>query len=199
MLIIFSSEKTKKMKEIYITDRTFERCDSLPKGEYENCTFESCDFSESDFSEFKFTDCKFKECNLSMMKINRISFQNVNFIYCKMLGLRFDACNDFGLSFSFDGCQLNHSSFYKLKIKKTIFKNSQLQETDFTETDLTESEFDNCNLELATFDQTILEKADLRTSYHYSIDPELNRIKKAKFSVLGVAGLLGKYDIEIEQ
>jgi hypothetical protein len=54
-------------------------------------------------------------------------------------------------------------------------------------------------MERATFDQTILEKVDFRTSYHYSIDPEVNRIKKAKFSILGVAGLLGKYDIEIEQ
>jgi hypothetical protein len=58
--------------------------------------------------------------------------------------------------------------------------------------------FDNCNLERATFDQTILEKSDLRTSYNYSLDPEINRIKKAKFSILSIAGLLDKYDIEIE-
>jgi len=31
------------------------------------------------------------------------------------------------------------------------------------------------------------------------IDPEVNRIKKAKFSVSGVPGLLNKYDIEIEK
>jgi uncharacterized protein YjbI with pentapeptide repeats len=115
-----------------------------------------------------------------------------------MLGLRFDTCNEFGLSFSFDGCQLNLSSFFKTKIKKTVFKNSQLQETDFSQADLTSAMFDNCNLERATFDQTILEKSDLRTSYNYSLDPEINRIKKAKFSILGIAGLLDKYDIEIE-
>jgi hypothetical protein len=38
----------------------------------------------------------------------------------------------------------------------------------------------------------------LRTSYNYSINPEVNRIKKAKFSTTGIAGLLHKYDIEIE-
>jgi hypothetical protein len=43
-----------------------------------------------------------------------------------------------------------------------------------------------------------LEKADFRTSYNYSINPEVNRIKKAKFSTAGIAGLLCKYDIEIE-
>ena len=116
-----------------------------------------------------------------------------------MLGLRFDNCNDFGLSFSFEGCQLNHSSFYKMNIKKTVFKNSQLQETDFTEADLTSALFENCNLSQATFDQTTLEKADLRTSYNYSIDPENNRLKKAKFSMEGVTGLLDKYNIEIDR
>jgi uncharacterized protein YjbI with pentapeptide repeats len=116
-----------------------------------------------------------------------------------MLGLRFDSCNEFGLSFSFDSCQLNHCSFYKTKIKKTIFKNSQLQETDFAEADLTSVVFDNCNLIQAIFDHTILEKADFRTSCNYSIDPENNRIKKAKFSILGVSGLLEKYDIDIEK
>jgi len=32
---------------------------------------------------------------------------------------------------------------------------------------------------------------------NYSIDPEKNKIKKARFSTAGIAGLLDKYDIEI--
>jgi uncharacterized protein YjbI with pentapeptide repeats len=63
---------------------------------------------------------------------------------------------------------------------------------------LTSSVFDNCDLARATFDQTILEKADFRTSYNYSIHPETNRIKKAKFSLSGIGGLLDRYDIEID-
>jgi uncharacterized protein YjbI with pentapeptide repeats len=116
-----------------------------------------------------------------------------------MLGLRFDTCHEFGLSVSFDGCQLNLSSFYKTKIKKTVFKNSQLEEVDFAEADLTSSVFDDCNLTQAIFDHTILEKTDFRTSFNYSIDPEINRIKKAKFSISGISGLLDKYDIDIER
>jgi hypothetical protein len=64
--------------------------------------------------------------------------------------------------------------------------------------DLTNSTFDTCHLARATFGNTILEKTTFCTSYNYSIDPESNRIRKAKFSLAGVAGLLGKYDIEIE-
>lgn len=187
------------MQENYLHDQTFDRTSTLAKGEYENCTFKGCNFENYDISEFKFTDCTFDSCNLSLMKLSKTAFRDIKFIDCKMLGLRFDACNDFGLSFSFDGCQLNHSSFYKTKIKKTIFKNSQLQETDFAEADLTGVVFDNCNLLQAVFERSILEKADFRTSYNYSLDPEINRINKAKFSLPGVSGLLAKYDISIEK
>jgi uncharacterized protein YjbI with pentapeptide repeats len=115
-----------------------------------------------------------------------------------MLGLHFQDCNPFLLSFVFENCTLNLSSFYKLKLKKTSFKNSGLQEVDFSETDLSGSAFENCDLAKATFDQTNLEKADFRTSYNYSIDPELNRIKKAKFSLSGIIGLLNRYDIDVD-
>ena len=73
-----------------------------------------------------------------------------------------------------------------------------MQEVDFEDCDLTNAGFINCNLAAAIFVNTILEKADFRSSYNYSIDPERNRIKKAKFSSIGLAGLLNKYDIEIE-
>jgi len=64
---------------------------------------------------------------------------------------------------------------------------------------LTNAVFDNCNLSQAIFENTILEKTDFRTSYNYSIDPEINRIKKAMFSIAGLSGLLNKYDIDIER
>ena len=93
---------------------------------------------------------------------------------------------------------MNLTSFYKLKLKGTRFKNCGLQEADFTDSDLSLVSFDNCNFERAIFEGTNLEKADFRTSFHYSIDPSVNRIKKAKFSQSGLAGLLDKYDIVIE-
>jgi fluoroquinolone resistance protein len=94
---------------------------------------------------------------------------------------------------------LNHSCFATTKIKKTTSKNSQLKEVDFTETDLTSVVFDRCDLTRATFENTVLDKADLRTSFNYSIDPEINRLKKARFSLAGIPGLLEKYNIEIDE
>jgi len=102
------------------------------------------------------------------------------------------------MSLRYENCLMNLTSFYKLKLKGIRFRNCNLQEADFTETDLTLSIFDGCDLERAIFEHTLLEKADFRSSYHYSIDPTVNRIKKAKFSRDGLAGLLDKYDIVIE-
>ncbi|MGZ4037731.1 MAG: pentapeptide repeat-containing protein, partial [Bacteroidia bacterium] len=158
-----------------------------------------CDFSGADLSDFKFINCNFNGCNLSLARLNKAALRDVTFKDSKLLGLQFDACNPFGLAFSVENCALDHSSFYKSKLKKTIFKNSQLRECDFTECDLSQSVLDNCDLNAAKFERTILEKADLRTSFNYSIDPELNRIKKARFSQSGIAGLLDKYDLDIDR
>jgi fluoroquinolone resistance protein len=190
------------MPDVYIQDKTFDKTDFtqevLAKGEYEKCIFQSCNFSENNLSQFRFTDCEFVGCNLSLAKVTKTSWRDVKFKQCKMLGLRFDTSNEFSLSFSFDQCTLNHSSFYKTKIKKTVLKNSQLHEVDFSETDLSGAVFDTCDLMRATFDGTILEKADFRMAFNYSIDPEKNRMKKARFALSGISGLLDKYELEIE-
>lgn len=189
---------TSSMSQQYFQDQTFNGNDALPKGEYENCQFHNCNFSNANLSEIKFVNCEFKGSNLSMANIAGAGFIDVIFKDCKMLGLRFDTCNSFGLAFSFDGCQLDHASFFKTKIKKTNFKNCRMDGVDFGECDLTQSLLENCNLLNAVFDKTNLEKADLRSSYDYSIDPENNKIRKARFSRSGVIGLLNKYDISIE-
>jgi len=93
---------------------------------------------------------------------------------------------------------LNNASFFKTKIQKTAFNTCQLQEADFTSCDATSTIFDNCNFLNAKFENTVLEKADFRTAYNYVIDPTLNKIKKARFSLPGVTGLLQQFNIIIE-
>ena len=190
------------MEREYIEEKTFDKIDftinPLPGGEYEYCVFKNCDFSNSDLSGRLFMECEFESCNLSMTKLTNATFRDSTFRNCKMLGLHFENCNEFGFSVNFDNCDLNYSSFYRTKMKKTVFKNLRLQEADFTECDLSGSVFDGCDLARAVFKNTIIEKADFRTSFNYSIDPEANRIRKAKFSLSGIAGLLDKYDIEID-
>ena len=171
----------------------------LEIGEYENCTFKNCDFSDSTLSEINFLDCEFQECNLSLTNLLKTSFGGIIFKNCKLLGLHFEECNDLMIILTFTGCSLDLCSFNKLKIRSTVFENSRVTEADFTETDLKNSSFQNCDLHRTIFKNTNLEGVDFRTAFNYSIDPDTNRIKKAKFSLAGIAGLLDKYDIEIEQ
>jgi fluoroquinolone resistance protein len=148
--------------DAFVEDQTFEKIDftvkPLSKGDYDHCTFLHCNLSSINLSEIKFVDCVFRGCNLSMAAVSATVFRDVRFADCKMLGMRFDQASAFGFSCLFEGCTLDHSSFYQMKIKK----------------------------------------ADLRTAFNYSIDPERNRMKKAKLALAGVRGLLGKYDIVIE-
>lgn len=190
------------MSRNYIEDKQFEKTDfsgqSPAKGDYDNCTFSNCNFAESNLAEISFTECTFTDCNLSNAKFSKTGLRDVKFNNSKLLGLHFDNCDPFLFEVSFEKCILNLSSFYQVKMKKTNFTDCILQEVDFTGADLSQSVFTRCDLAHAIFGGTLLEKADLSTAFNYSIDPASNTIKKAKFSFPGIAGLLNKYDIEIE-
>ncbi|MEZ0539946.1 pentapeptide repeat-containing protein [Fibrella arboris] len=190
------------MTDLFFINEPFDQINytksKLPAGEYELCRFTGCDFTRSDLSNNVFYDCDFIDCQLSGVKLTKTALRDVRFRNCKAEGLHFEHCNDFLFAVSFDTCVLTKSSFYKQKIKHTTFKKSILHEVDFMGADLTGAEFDDCDLRRAAFEHTILEKADFRTAYNYSLDPELNRLAKAKFSLSGVAGLLVKYDIAID-
>jgi len=190
------------MALILITDKTFDKVDFTvnrpEQAEYDNCAFSNCNFSGVDLADLKFTECVFTGCNLSLAKLGKTAMREISFRDCKMLGLRFDLCNQFGFSINVENCNLNHSSFFKTSNRKKVFKNSQLQEVDFIECDLSSTIFDNCDLSRATFENTVLEKTDFRTSYNYRIDPEKNRMKKGMYALAGLPGLLEKYDIQID-
>lgn len=166
--------------------------------EYENHLFYNCNFAGAKLASIVFFQCEFVQCDFSMASVKKASFRDVVFRECKLLGLRFDECDKLLLSFTFQQCILNFSSFFKLNIKKTVFKSCTLHEADFSEADMTHATLEECDLARAVFDQTNLEGADLRTAYNFSIDPQNNRLKKARFSKEGLAGLLDKHYIIIE-
>jgi len=86
----------------------------------------------------------------------------------------------------------------EMKLTKMQFHDCSLIDVNFEKTDLSDSVFHNCDLSQANFFQTNLYKTDFRTAFNYEIDPEFNKMKKARFSNVGLAGLLKKYEIEIE-
>ena len=83
-------------------------------------------FSHVSLAELVFIDCTFHNCDLSNVNLNNTAFQEVYFVNCKLLGLRFDTCKLFLLEFNFNSCTLNYASFFGLKIPETKFHNSSL-------------------------------------------------------------------------
>ena len=166
----------------YIEEKTFEKVDfsihKPEKGSYEYCRFINCNLANVNLSGIFFCETEFVGCNFSSATIETTGFRNVVFKDCKMLGLRFDLADSFLFEIKPENCVLNHSSFYRTKLKKTVFKKCSLLEVDFTEADLSSAGFEDCELTNALFDHTNLEKTDFRTAYNYSINPAINSIKK---------------------
>jgi uncharacterized protein YjbI with pentapeptide repeats len=85
-----------------------------------------------------------------------------------------------------------------MSLKNTQFEACRLAGAEFTETNLRYAGFAKCNLENTRFLACDLQGADFRTAYNYSIDPDKNQLRKARFSREGIVGLLRKYDIVID-
>ena len=167
-------------------------------GEYIKCTFNNCNFSRTNFRGTDFLDCTFNTCDMSLATMQHTGLKNVQFTSCKLMGINFSLCSNFMFFVFFSNCVLDYSSFFQKKMKKIHFIGCSLKQVDFEEADLAMSIFTDCDLTDANFSRTNLEKADFRKARNYAFDPEINKIKKAKFSYLGIAGLLAKHKIDIE-
>ena len=187
------------MEKNYFVGESYSKIHQLQTGEYEDCIFQKAELESQDFTGFKFVDCVFEDSNLSLAKLKNTSFQKVYFKNCKLQGLHFENCNPFLFEVSFEACQLNLASFYKIKTKGTRFTHCNLREVDFTEADFTMGIFDYCDLQGAIFDQSIVEKADFRLAESFQLNPSINRIKKAKFASNNILGLISHLDILIDE
>ncbi len=177
------------------TDFTIEK---LPKGDYEGCTFTQCNFSNADVSNSMFIDCEFVECDFSSANLAHSTFKESNFINCKMIGLHFSKMSGMFFSARFELCNLSFSSFVGRNLQGIQLIACSLKEVDFSDSDLKKVTLDRCDLHSAIFENTHLEGANFTSSFNFSIDPEKNMLKKAKFSKENVSGLLTKYNLIIE-
>ena len=191
-----------KLNKELVTDEKFSAVDmrtqTLKATEFENCQFRNCVFSNAELTDTSFSECEFEACDFSSAKIRNTAFKDAVFRDCKLLGVKFENCNKFLLQFHFEGCQVDYSTFYQLKLPKTTFNRCSLKEADFSNADISGSDFSNCDLRGAVFENTNLEKVDFRTAENYNINLESNRVAKARFSQHGLKGLLSKYNLIIE-
>jgi uncharacterized protein YjbI with pentapeptide repeats len=183
---------------IYLPENVFERWTTAEialQPEFEQCRFVGGDFSGADLTNKRFSDCLFERCNLSLATLAGAALQQVTFRECKLSGVQFSACRDMLFEVEFAHCQLPYASFHGKRMRGTRFTHCVLTEVDFSYTDLTEAVFQECSLTGAIFEQTQLTAADFTTATSFLIDPDINVVKKARFSLEGLPGLLSKYDI----
>ncbi|WP_316791170.1 pentapeptide repeat-containing protein [Pedobacter frigoris] len=173
-------------------DFTLERLDSA----YESTEFRSCTFGE--VSGIAFTDCLFTTCNLSNAQVAKSKAMDLTFQDCKLIGINFYQMLDFGFSLQFENCLMDYASFDHKKMNKSSFSNCRLHGANFSNADLSKTLMTGCDLADAVFSGTNLSGMDFTTNRNFSIDPQLNMIRKTRFSANSLGGLLTKFDIVIE-
>ena len=182
-------------------DQHFDTVEALPdqlhNQEFEQCTFKKLDFSKRLLSGTNFINCRFEGCNLTAAELKNTTLHDVVFLNGKLTHLDFGQCNAFGFRVTFRECQLDYTVFLNRNLKKTTFVDCLLREAHFLRCDLTGSTFTNCDLELAKFAECNLSQVNFSTSYNIRIDPDDNILKKARFSLYNLPGLLTKYAIVV--
>ncbi|MDT0605912.1 pentapeptide repeat-containing protein [Croceitalea rosinachiae] len=190
------------MSKPFVADKHFKNEDftqnPLARAVYEECVFEGCQFQNGFLDNQNFVDCTFRECDLSNTNVAYTLWNNVFFESCKLVGVAFDKSDPALMTIQFDKCNLTLAVFYGLTLHKTDFSGSNLSQADFTHTDLTEANFTDCNLDNTVFENTNLSKVNLSKAFNFNINPEVNTLKKARFSKEELIGLLKKHDIVIE-
>ncbi|GAB4024762.1 pentapeptide repeat-containing protein [Spirosoma gilvum] len=167
--------------------------------EFEQCTFKKLDLTQAVLNSASFVDCRFENCNLTRAQLKNTKLYEVRFIHCQLPHVDFGHCDPFGFHVNFQGCQLDYTTFLNRKLKKASFIDCSIREAFFLNCELVGTSFTNCNLELTKFDGNDLTQADFSSSYHLIINPEENKLKKARFSLQNLPGLLKKYDLVINK
>lgn len=165
-------------------------------GEYADCVFESCNFYQLHFGKVALSNCVFRNCNFSLAVFAGKACHDVKFEGCKMTGCDFTNTNSFS-HYRFEECLLDYSIFRNVRMQKTPFVKCNLIEADFAEAQLKGSCFTYCDLERAFFSNTDLTEVDFSTAMNVTINPQFNKMRKAKFSRTNLEGLVAHLGLQL--
>ena len=174
---------------------------TIERSRFEGCRFVSCNFAETQFSSCRFNDCLFEDCDLGLTGFQYCDMSLVELHGCKCIGVNWTTIEGMGLTtgapFSFNDCQLNHSTFLGMKLEKLVIRGCTAHEVDFRECELISADFSNTDLSNSLFQKTDLSKANLSSAKNYAIAPQFNTITDAKFKLPEAMALLYALDIKL--
>lgn len=165
---------------------------------FDGCNFSNCSFEGVRLDHTEFIGCHFSNCNFTGSLVINTALKEVKFDTCKLLGFDFSACSDFLFRAGFDNCLLDNALFNRKNLKNTGFKNSSVREADFNAVELSNASFAGSDLAYSRFENCLLAGCDFRNTQNLRLDPDLNRVKGALFTLAELPGLLEKYKLKIE-
>ncbi len=168
---------------------------------FDECVFEDCRFSETAFEQCQFNDCRFERCDFSLCSWDGSTFQNGRFLHSKLIGIDWTRLTWSKFvkdsPFTFEDCVLDYGTFIGLTLQKQRMISCSLKEVDFTEADLSKASFKESMLTGSHFRNTKLTKANFQLATNYHINPKINEITKAQFTLPEAVNLLESMDIEL--
>jgi uncharacterized protein YjbI with pentapeptide repeats len=187
-------------------DRSFERLRldhaQVDSAHFLDCQFTGCSLVEAALSACRFQRCNFVDCDLSLVDISGSQFASVVFEGSKLVGVDWTRAHrsehTLGKPLKFINCMLNHGTFIGLDLERVKITDSLAHEVDFRETNLSEAVFSGTDLQGSLFLDTDLSAADLRSARNYLINPAINKLNGARFSLPEAISLLYALDIELD-
>lgn len=168
---------------------------------FDSCKFINANFPESQFIRCKFVDSEFDNCDLSAAQFKSSSLNNITFVESKATGINWTMLNwprvQLSSPFQFYNSIISYSSFYSLDLPELVIEACIAHDVDFREANLQRANFHLTDFEHSQFVNTNLSEADFTEAHSYSIDPNQNHIKRAKFSLPDAIHLLDGFDINI--
>jgi fluoroquinolone resistance protein len=174
---------------------------TISRVEFHACAFLKCTFSETTFAGCRFVDCAFKNCDLSLASLQGSAFQNTRFSDSQLIGVDWtqttwaDIRTLLMRPVDFFSCALNHSTFMGLSMRHVQLEKCVAHEVSFEEADLTRASCTFTDFSGSRFLRTNLSEADFTGASNYTISPQLNTLKKTKFSLPEAMALLYGLDI----
>lgn len=171
----------------------------LDLSSFYECNFDNCSFVETLFHSCRFVDCSFNRCDLSLIQITSCVFSGVRFESSRLVGVDWTQADwkatSLGDPLRFTKCIVNHSTFIGINLSGIKIIDTSAKNVDFREVDLSRVDFTGTDLTDSLFANTNLTGADLTRAKNYTIKPETNNLKKAKFSLPEAMSLLFNLDI----
>ena len=165
--------------------------------EFEDCRFDKISLGGRKLSRCRFFDCELVECDLSLAGVTDCAFVRSKFTRCRLTGVNWSDIEKLE-RVSFDGSQLNDTTFIGAKIEVCDFSRVIARRASFRDLSLKGCIFRDADLDETEFVNTDLRLADFRGASGYVISPRENKLEKAKFSLPEAVRLLQGLGITLE-